>query len=88
MSAAGGMLKVRLVLRQSLQLLCAVAVGVVIGYILIIGYLCALSGYHGGSADPRCAAGNWTGYVEVHQLNHPEPERVTCVYRPDAGGVP
>jgi len=43
---------------------------------------CAITWVHGGSADPRCVYG-WKGYAEIHKLNYPHGERVSCEYRPD-----
>jgi hypothetical protein len=79
MSAA----KVRLVLRQSLQLLCDLLLGVAIANVLIIGYCSVLNWHRGGSPDPRCAAGI-KGYVEVHNLDF-KPARISCMYEPQVG---
>ena len=71
--------KTRLVLRQILQLLLAVLLGVGVAHALIIAYVWQ----QGGSADPRCATG-WNGYVEVHNLDY-HPPRIRCEYRPQVG---
>ena len=72
------------VLRQCLQQLPAVLLGVAIANVLIIAYCCVFNWHHGGSADPRCAASLIKGYVEVHNLDF-KPARISCMYEPQVG---
>jgi hypothetical protein len=80
--------KTRPVRRRILELFLAVVLGVGVAHVLIIGYCCATNWYHGGSADPRCAASLMRGYAEVHELDF-HPPRVSCRYEPQVGmGAP
>jgi hypothetical protein len=67
---------------RALQYVLTILAGVVVGVLAQLAYQCTSTWHHGGSADPRCVF-EWKGYVEVHHMNDPKPDLVSCQYRPE-----
>jgi len=69
-------------MRRSIRHVPAILVGFTIGVVGSVACRCAITWVHGGSADPRCVYG-WKGYAEIHKLDFPHGDRVSCEYRPE-----
>jgi len=72
----------RVLMRRSLQFVAVILAGFAMGFLLVSAYRCGSNWIQGGSADPRCVYG-WKGYAEIHQLDFPHGDRVSCEYRPE-----